>query len=130
MALHHTIQGIDIPAGMIWVDEFDWVPVQKSVDWSLTGAAIVQTGLKKAGRPITLEATDDQGWYGMTRAKLIALRVLAAAPDATYTLKLADGRTFTVAFAEAEPITSRPIVRTEVPAEDLYYIVTLKFMEL
>ncbi|MDQ7990181.1 MAG: hypothetical protein REI09_11165 [Candidatus Dactylopiibacterium sp.] len=130
MALHHTLGAIQLPAGMTWDDEFDWSPVVKSLEYSLTGAAVIQAARRLAGRPITLAASDDQGWKGMTREKLQALYALAAVPSATYILSLADGRSFTVAFAAEEPISARPLFRHEAPPADWPYVVTLKFMEL
>lgn len=29
MTTHHTLGTTIIPRGMVWVDEFDWVPVER-----------------------------------------------------------------------------------------------------
>lgn len=126
MALTHRIGEVEIPAGMTWTDEFDWTPVSKAVDYSLTGAMIVQASTRKAGRPITLAATDDRGWRGMTRTKLASLYAMAEAPTATYALTLADGRAFTVMFAADTPIAAHPIYNHDNPPADWPYVVTLK----
>jgi hypothetical protein len=64
----------------------------------------------------------------MTRAVLQQLRQMAAAPASTYTLTLASGETFTVMFADSDPIAARPLFRHENPPDDWPYVVTLKLM--
>ena len=127
----HTLDGLALPAGMIWQDEFDWSPALSAQEYSLTGALVIDAGTRQAGRPITLAASDDRGWSGMTRDKLITLRAKAAVAAATYTLQLADGRSFTVAFRPGdEPITARQVWDREVPPADWPYVVTLRLIEI
>jgi len=129
----HTINGVPIPRGLVWVDEHDWTPVQKSAEYSTTGALLVDSGVRQAGRPITLQAQDDAGWSGatrMTRAKLDTLRQMAAAPTAVYPLLLADGRAFDVMFAPENPIEAHPVGRPELPPPAHPYVVTLRFLEV
>lgn len=127
----HTLDGLSLPAGMIWQDEFDWSPALSSLEYSLTGALVIDGGTRQSGRPITLAASDDRGWSGMTRDKLLALRSKAAVAGATYALLLADGRTFNVAFRPGEePITARQVWDREVPPADWPYIVTLRLIEI
>ena len=127
----HTLDGLALPAGMIWQDEFDWSPAMSAQEYSLTGALVIDAGTRQAGRPITLAASDDRGWSGMTRDKLITLRAKAAVAGATYTLQLADGRSFTVAFRPGdEPITARQVWDREVPPADWPYVVTLRLIEI
>ena len=59
MTTHHTLGSIAVPRGMVWVDEFDWVPVERAVTYSLTGALLVDVAPRLAGRPITLARA---GW--------------------------------------------------------------------
>lgn len=131
MPITHLLDTIALPAGMIWQDEFDWSPAVSAQGYSVTGALIIDAGLRQAGRPITLSANDTRGWSGMTRAKVQALRALAAVPAATYTLQLADGRSFSVAFRPGdEPITARQVWDRELPPADWPYIVTLRLIEI
>ncbi len=129
---HHTLDTIQIPAGCAWTDEYTWSPVQTSEERSLTGALIIDVGTRIKGRPITLEATDNRGWHGMTKTVVDALMALAAVPGETYPLTLADGRAFTVAFrsADGQPITARPLVDRETPPADWPYITTIRLMEI
>jgi hypothetical protein len=131
MPATHTLDGIALHADMIWTDEFDWLPVESDMEFSLTGALIIDSGTRQAGRPITLAADDSRGWSGMTRTKLLALRAKAAVPGATYPLTLADGRAFTVAFRPGgEAITARQVWDRALPPADWPYILTLRLTEV
>lgn len=123
----HTLGGIPIPRGMIWIDEHDWLPVLKSKEYSITGALLIDAGVKKAGRPITLQADDDAGWIALNVLNQVCN--LAASPDETYQLVLADGRSFSVQFdAEEDAISARRIGRPELPGPDWVYVATFKLI--
>ena len=122
----HTLDALALPAGMLWTDEFDWRPIESAAEYAVTGALIIDTATRQAGRPITLAAQADHGW--MPRTTLLALYALTAAAT-THTLTLADGRVFTVAFAAGEPITAAPVSRPEIPPADWPYVVTLRLIE-
>jgi hypothetical protein len=70
----HFLNGIALPGGMLWVDEFAWSAAQRSV----TGAQIIDVAIKVAGRPITLQGI----W--IRRATLLALRALVDVPADTH----------------------------------------------
>lgn len=121
-----TLGGLTLPGDLHWKDEFAWSPVQRSAEYSLTGALIVQESVKQAGRPITLEARSDV-W--LTRSAVRALQTLAETPGWSGTLTLADGRAFTVAFRE-EGLSAEP-VRHIAPTEDADpYTLTLALMSV
>ena len=126
MTTHHTLGSIAVPRGMVWVDEFDWVPVERAVTYSLTGALLVDVAPRLAGRPITLAGEVDAGWLG--RGVVAQLYALAGSTSATHTLTLADGRAFAVRFADGNPIEAEPITRAELPQADLPYVVTLRLI--
>jgi hypothetical protein len=125
---YHTLGAIQIPRGMVWVDEFAWQPVEKSAEYSITGALLIDSGVRLAGRTITLQADTDAGW--ITRATLLALQALAVTPEGVHTLTLADARTFTVQFAPGECITATPIARPELPSSSHPYVATLRLIEV
>ena len=125
---HHTLGTTPLPRGMVWVDEFDWHAVEKSTQYSLTGALLVDVATRQAGRAITLQGIEDAGW--IARSVLQQLYALAAAPGATYTLQLADARSFTVQFAPGNPIEARPIARPELPPATHPYVATLRLIEV
>lgn len=125
----HMLGQLPLPAGMLWVDEFGWRPVEATREYSVTGAQIIDVAEREGGRPITLQATEDHGW--MTRENLLALQELAADADGTFTLTLADGRAFEVMFApDTDPVTARPLARPEIPSASWPYITTLRLIEV
>jgi hypothetical protein len=127
----HSLAGISINAGCRWTDEFSWSPVKSSAEHSITGALIVDQGVRLAGRPITLEASDEGGWKDMTRDRVIQLRALTAQAGLTFPLTLADGRSFTVIFRPGEePFDARPLADRENPPTDWPYIITLRLTEV
>jgi hypothetical protein len=123
----HTLAGLPIPRGMVWFDEFGWSRVEKSLEFSLTGAALIDAGVRLAGRPITLQGEVEAGW--IKRGALAALQALADA-DATgaHALVLADGRTFNVQFAPGLPVEGKPIARPELPVENYPYVATVRLI--
>lgn len=127
-ATHHTLGSIQIPRGMVWADEFDWHAVEREAEYSITGALLLDVAVRQAGRAITLEGSESAGW--ITRSALQALQALAALPDATHALTLADGRTFTVCFAPGAPITATPIARPELPPSSYPYVATVRLIEV
>ena len=122
----HLLAGVELPRGMLWVDEFAWSAVQKGVDRSITGAQIIDVSAKLEGRPITLQGTESQGW--ISRATLLAVQTLANNPEGEYDLVLADGRSFRVQFAPDTPLEAQPISRPELPATTLPYVATLRLI--
>lgn len=122
----HLLAGVELPRGMLWVDEFAWSAVQKGVDRSITGAQIIDVSAKLEGRPITLQGTESQGW--ISRATLLAVQTLANNPEGEYDLVLADGRSFRVQFAPDTPLEAQPISRPELPATTHPYVATLRLI--
>ena len=104
-----TLGGVTLPGDLRWTDEFAWSPVARSQDYSLTGALILQEAVKLAGRPITLEARNENaGYIWLARAQVAAVQALADTPGWSGTLTLMDGRSFTVAFRD-EGLRADPV---------------------
>lgn len=122
---NHILGALSLPAGLVWVDEFSWRPVQQTSEYAVTGALVVDVAERVKGRPITLEAADDHGW--ITRATLNTLHGLAGGADATYTFQHADGRSFTVMI---EAVEARAVSRPELPPASWPYVVKLKMIEV
>lgn len=124
-----TLDTVTLPGDLLWVDEFDWTPVEFSTRYTLDGALVIEQGTRQAGRPITLAGADDRGW--ITRQTLEALYALAQSPSAGMPLTLADGRTFTVVFRhDATPIEAAPVIPVSPAPTDLYYSVTIRLLEV
>jgi len=122
----HVLNGIELPAGMLWVDEFGWSAAQRTVERSITGAQIIDVMDKVAGRPITLQGARDQGW--IQRETLEALRALSDVAQERYLLKLATGEQFTVMFAPGDAIEAQPVSRPELPVAKSPYVATLRLI--
>lgn len=126
----HTLGLVQIPRQMVWVDEFNWSEVEKTIGYSTGGALLIDVGTKLAGRPITLQGVDRHGW--LRRSVLEEVRALAADGEAVYTFTHADGRTFTVTFAAEDPVTAVPTTgtRPELPGADYPYVATVRLIEI
>lgn len=78
-----------------WADEFNWQSLAQSEGVrSLSGALIIQQGLKLAGRPITLNGSRAR----LSLGDLRQLQAWADVPELTMQLDSPDGRQFSVIF--------------------------------
>ena len=121
----HTIAGIALPRSVCWVDEFEWTAPQRAQEYSITGALIVDVGVRLAGRPITLKSDADHGW--VTRAVVQQLQAAINTSAGPVLLQLADGRSMNVHFAP-DPLQATPLVRAELPGPELPYLITLRLI--
>jgi len=123
-----TLDAITLPPDLLWSDEFDWSAIESSQEYAVTGALVVDTATRLAGRPITLEAADDRAW--IDRATLAAIHALTTPVNRQMTLTM-NGVTRTVIFRPGiDPIVARPIFPLANPQPDLAYVVTLRFTEI
>lgn len=119
-----TLGAITLPDHLMWLDEFDWLPIAHSSERSLTGKMLVEEAPLVKGRPITLSSD----WA--TRDIVEQLYALAGQPGQSHTLDL-HGRTFTVMFRQSEqPITAVPIKPHDVPGPNDFYQLTLRLIEV
>lgn len=119
-----------LPPDLVWSDEFSaWSPVEQALEYSLTGALLVDVGTRQAGRPITLSGTVDAAW--MQRAQALRLHAWRALPGAEFVLALHDGSTRTVLFDHAKGgIVAPQLIDYADPQTDDYHVVTLYFIEI
>lgn len=82
------LDGVELPIGLRWIDEFDWSPVIQSVEYGLTGSIIIQEAVKQNWQPVTLKG--GMSFSPITRADLISLAAQIDAATATMTLTLND----------------------------------------
>ncbi|RYE43845.1 MAG: hypothetical protein EOP24_26760 [Hyphomicrobiales bacterium] len=120
----HTLGTVQIPRGLIWIDEFDWMAVAQSQEYGITGALIVDQAMRQAGRPITLQGSDNHGW--IRRDVLAQVWELSQQLGGVFPLVLADGRSFEVRFAAEQPLTATAITRAELPPDALPHIATIR----
>lgn len=124
---------LPLPDDLLWTDEHAWSPAVTSVSYLLTGALLVQSAAKQAGRPITLVGPSDMAW--VTRAAVNQLHGWAAAPLAAgsgrFELTLRDARVFTVAFRHQEAaIEAEPVLGFPAQADTDFYRITLRLMQI
>lgn len=122
---------INLPEDLYWADELTWCPVVQSESTSLTGALILQTGLKQGGRPITLEPPLASRSSWMLRSDLEQLRAWAAVPQLELVLQLR-GATHAVVWRHQEPpvIQAEPVQHYSDVAAGDFYTATLRFLEI
>ncbi|MCY1300191.1 hypothetical protein D9M70_497500 [compost metagenome] len=112
---------------MEWTDEFEWDAVAQEQQRSLTGALLVQEGVRLHGRPITLRSNGG-AWFRLATVR--ALEVLRDQPGRVMPLTLPDGREFHVIFnrAAGAPVQATPVFRTVNPGPDWEYELTLRLI--
>lgn len=122
-----SLDAIALPDDLIWTDEFDWTPVQQSQQYTLTGALVLETGVKLAGRPMTLVGGQGAAWVTRETVKALYAK-LTGTPS--FTLTLNDASTFSVAFAAGNPIEAKPIIDYNNPEDSDMYSLTLRFITM
>lgn len=112
-----------------WADEFAWAPVEQSTERTITGALIVDTAARVAGRPITLAADSEAaGW--IARSALDQMRGWAVVPGKTMTLTYRGTARAVIWRHQDTAIDATPVVPfADVQAGD-HYRATLRFMEI
>ena len=135
MQLKNLATGVALPLpdDLLWTDEHAWSPAVASTSYLITGALLIQSATRQAGRPITLVGAPDMAW--VTRAVVEQLRTWAAAPvsntSGRFELTLADARVFTVAFRHQEAaIEAEPVLGIPARLASDFYRLTLRFLEI
>ena len=125
-----TLDGIELPEDLWWEDETDWTPVaQSDTEFSVTGSLMIDTGVKQAGRPITLAGAEDASI--VARSTILALMAKVAIPAHEMTLAI-DARSFTVVFrhGDGNPVEAVPMYKKSPPADEDYYWLTIRLLEV
>ncbi len=135
MQLKNLASGVALPLpdDLLWSDEHAWSPTVASTSYLITGALLIQSATRQAGRPITLVGAPDMAW--VTRATLEQLRAWAALAISSATgrflLTFSDGRSYAVAFRHSESaIEAEPVLGIPARADTDFYRLTLRFLEI
>lgn len=126
-----TYQGtpLTLPDDLDWTDEHSWSPVVQEANHTLSGALVVETAEKLAGRPITLESADERAWLPYSTVQ--TLRAWAAIPGAEMTLVLrGQARQVVFRHQDAPAVEAWPILFKTSYQPDDWWRVNLKFMEV
>lgn len=121
---------ITLHSDLQWVDENQWNEVEQSVERTITGAMIVSSAARQAGRPITLQPPDDQSAW-MAASTVAALRNFAGVPGRVMTLTLG-GQSRSVIFRHHDGIAleASPIVFYNDQQSTDWFKVTIRLMEI
>lgn len=122
-----NITTLALPADMLWADEFAWHPVEQRHEQTITGALVVQTAARLAGRPITLQSGPNFAW--LTRAELDTLNAWANTPGQQLTLTIF-GTAHTVVFRHEDgALQAEMVLYHASPTAADYYTCTARFLE-
>lgn len=124
---------LPLPDDLLWSDEHAWSPAVANASYLITGALLIQSATRQAGRPITLVGPSDMAW--VTRAAVNQLHGWAAAPltahSGRFELTLRDARVFTVTFRHQEAaIEAEPVLGFPAQADTDFYRITLRLMQI
>ncbi len=122
------LDSITLPDDLLWVDEFEWNPVEQNTERSLSGALLVEEQTKVKGRPITLSGGSHAGW--VNRATVISLVAKAETANHTMTLTLPDNRQFSVIFdrRSSSPIEAQQILPFAYPDDNYQYSLIIRLL--
>lgn len=132
ITLKHTPSAttVTLPDALSWADEYTWSPVEQTKTYTTTGTLLIEEALKQAGRPITLEGSEDRTWC--TRALVDQLHAWVGTPGMVLTLTLR-GVDRSVTFDhEKGALQGLPVLfyaDGSIASTDLY-VPTLRFIEL
>lgn len=103
--------GVTLDPNLIWADRYNFTPVAQSTHRTLSGNLVIFPVSIVEGQVITLEATENAGWF--TGAMVTSLKSFANVAGASYVLDF-HGEIHNVIFNhEVEPVVSftglRPI---------------------
>ena len=121
------IDTIELP-DLIWVDEFDYLPMSSSKDRTLGYNALVWSSKNKFQRNITLQGDENRAW--LTRKQVKELEKLAYIPDAVFDLEY-NGKKYKVRFRHEDvPIEMYPILPRTNPNDEDYYYGTIRLQQI
>lgn len=119
---------LELPADLIWANEFAWRQVEQAAEYTTTGALLIDSWAKQAGRPIELQGGVNYAWC--LRGTLATLNTWASQPGQAFALTR-NGTAHTVVMDHASgAITAEPVVPYSDPLPEDAYSLTLKFLEL
>ena len=116
---------------LIWTDEYGYSPAVSSNRMGSTGALIIHTGKRQAGRPITLDGNASQAW--ISRADCDRLYAWCALAGAEFEL-VVRGTPRKVKFdnSQGAAFTATPLwqLLDSVHDGETVYLPTFKFIEI
>lgn len=129
MTLDDGTTTITLPDSLEWVDEYEWSGIGQKITPTVGNGVVIEESVITAGRPISLESGVDVWVDKLTLDSLVSLYNTA---DKSYTLTLADARTFTVMFDRSKNggLVAKPVWRKNVQENEDYFTLSLYLMEI
>ena len=121
------LETVTLPDDLLWVNEYQWQPVEQETERTLTGALLVQEQAKRYGREIELSG-EQSAW--VSRSTIEALKALEAEAEKVMTLSLPDSRTFQVIFDRnnGTAVEAQQILPYAYPDDDYLYSLTIRLL--
>ncbi|WP_256663770.1 hypothetical protein [Pseudomonas sp. gcc21] len=125
--MYITLDDVQLDDQLQWVNEFDHDAVAQTQERSITGALLVQHGVKLHGREIELRSNGGV-WTPLSVVR--QLEAMRDEPGRIMQLTLADGRQFHVIFnrSNGAPLTAEPLFREAYPTPDSDYLINLRLL--
>ena len=127
MATTVLLNGIALPAALIWKDRYDFAPVSQQESTTLGGRVVIEQQALIKGRPISLVSERQQGWVDY--ATVQALQAIADTAGGIYTLQV-DVTTWSVMFRHHEPpaFSAEALIKRLKPDPTDNYLINLKLI--
>lgn len=121
------LHDIELDDDFHWINEFEHNPIEQKQEHSLTGALLIQEGVKLYARRIELRS-DGGVWTPLSVVR--QLEALRDQPSFPMKLMLGDGREFYVIWdrTNGSPLSAEPLWRETYPATDSEYLVNLRLI--
>lgn len=110
-----------------WTDEWEWNAIEQEQDRSLTGALIVQEGIKLYGRPITL-SSNGAAWFTLAKVRELEAKAAVRLSVMLLTLPTGDQHYVTWNRAAGPAVQAKPLFRQVNPDADWLHELTLRLI--
>ena len=129
ITLTYNSTALTLPSDLLWIDRDSWSPVDQAVQTSVTGATILDIGVRTNGRSITLAGDETHAWINYSTVQ--TLKTWAAIAGCQLTLNI-HGESYSVVFRHHEKpaIDLNPIVDYSSPDSSDWFAGQLKFMSI
>lgn len=121
-----TLGGTQLSGSLQWTDRYNFSSIAQTTERTLSGNLVIFNASLVSGMPITLEATQDTGWF--TGAMVTAIRTMADTLNGTFALDWHQEESYNVKFMHDDPpaIQFTPLVGKVPQTGTDYFTGTIK----
>lgn len=125
--MYITLDDVQLDDQLQWVNEFDHNPIEQTREHSITGALLIQEGVKLYGREIELRSNGGV-WTPLSVVR--QLEVMRDEPGRVMLLTLPGNRQYHVIWnrTSGSPLTAEPLFREAYSTPDSVYDVNLRLL--